>query len=198
MLASRSLMSSSLAVYARSSDYVAVGARRLVHAGDPARSAAAARAAGAAIERLDDTFRESLAERMPRRLNMERPATLVDGAERVRRVGRAVTALGPATTGHKSLEECGGNLDREVDALRSWYVQLGDALVHGAAIPPPHVRDVDGRTRVLECVRIAIAEREKAKIEGAVALLWASRYLDGLWRLESHLGQHAGEPWSAT
>jgi hypothetical protein len=125
-------------------------------------------------------------------------ASLVDGAERVRRVGQLLTVLEPATTGDASLERCGANLDREVDAMRSWYVQLGDALAHGAAIPPPHVRDLDGRARMLDCVRKTIAERAEPKIDSALALLWASRYLDGLWRLESHLGEHASQPWNAT
>jgi hypothetical protein len=81
-----------------------------------------------------------------------------------------------------------------VDALRSWFLQLGDALVHAAAIPPPHVRDADRRVRMLGCVRDAIAERDKGRVDRAIALLWASRYLDGLWRLESHLGEYHARP----
>jgi uncharacterized membrane protein YccC len=201
--ASALLRESLASAYARGADYVAVAVRQLVHVGGPARSdgpaqaAGAAMAAGAAIESLDDTFRQSLAERTPGRLNLEDVATLVDGAERLWRAGQSVTALGPVPAGG-DLERCGADLDHEVDALRSWYIELGDALVHRAAIPAPHVRDAAGHARLLECVRHAMAQRDGAKIDRALALLSASRHLDGLWRLESHLGQHPVQPWSAT
>jgi uncharacterized membrane protein YccC len=196
--ASALLRESLAAAYARSADYVAVATRQLVHAGDPTRADEAADAADAAIERLDDTFRESLAERTPSHVSTELAATLVDGAARVRRAGRSLVALGAATAGGTIPAGCGANLDREVDLLRSWYVQLGDALVNGAAIPGPHIPDAAGHARLIDCLREAVAGHEKGKIDGAIALLWARRHLDGLWRLESHLGRHAGPPWSAT
>jgi hypothetical protein len=91
------------------------------------------------------------------------------------------------------LERCGENLDAEVHALRSWYVTLGDALVHATAVPPPHMRDVEGRRRLLECVRDAIAGADKTMLRPALDLLWASQHLDTLSQLEEHLGRHAAE-----
>jgi hypothetical protein len=92
-----------------------------------------------------------------------------------------------------ALTPCGENLDGEIHALRSWYVTLGDSFIHSTAIPPPHVRDDQGRRRLLGCVRTAVAEGAGTKVRSALVLLWASQHLDDLWRLESHLGRSAAE-----
>ena len=68
-----------------------------------------------------------------------------------------------------------------------------DALARATAVPPPHTRDTDGRRRLLECVRDAVAGGDKTKLRPALDLLWASQHLDGLWQLEQHLGRHAAE-----
>jgi uncharacterized membrane protein YccC len=179
------------ASYARSADYVAAVARQLLGGGDQARSAGAAPAAAAALHRLDDAFRQYLAERSARRVNVESLGTLVAGAARVRRAGQSLSALGRMTEGDASLARCGANLDDEVDALRSWFVALGDSLVHATTAPPPHIRDTEGRRRLLECVREAVASGDETKQRPALVLLWASQHLDNLWRLESHLGREA-------
>jgi uncharacterized membrane protein YccC len=179
------------AAYARSADYVAAAARQLLGGGDQARSAGSAQAAAAALHRLDDAFRQNLAERSARRVNVESLGTLVASAARVRRAGQSLSALSRMTDGDASLPRCGANLDDEVHALRSWFVALGDSLVHATATPPPHIRDTEGRRRLLECVREAVASGDKTKLRPALVLLWASQHLDNLWRLESHLGREA-------
>jgi uncharacterized membrane protein YccC len=179
------------AAYARSADYVAAAARQLIGGGDPARSAGAPVAADAAIHRLDDAFRQYLAEPSARRVNVKNVGTLVAGAARVRRAGQSLSALGRMTEHDAVLARCGANLDAEVHALHSWFVTLRDSLVHATAAPPPHIRNADDRTRLLECVREAVASGDKTKLRPALVLLWASQHLDNLWRLESHLGRHA-------
>jgi hypothetical protein len=91
---------------------------------------------------------------------------------------------------HK-LGQCGANLDTEVHALRAWYVTLGDALVRGTTVPPPHVRDTEGRRRLVDCVREAISSGDRTRVRPALDLIWASQHLDTLWELEEHLGSHA-------
>ncbi len=183
--------------YRRSADYVAVTARQIIHGGDEPGSAGPAQAAAVAVHRLDDAFRQYLAERSARRVNVESVAALVAGAARVRRAGQSLSALGRMTDGDASLTHCGQNLDGEISALRSWYVTLGDSFVHSTAAPPPHIRDAEGRRRLLECVRDAVASGDKAQVRPALVLLWAGQHLDNLWRLESHLGRAAAEASSA-
>ena len=122
---------------------------------------------------------------------MESVGTLVAGTTRMRRAGHSLSALVAMTDGDAILARCAANLDAEVHALHSWFIALGEALVHATAAPPPHIRDAEGRTRLLECVREAVAGGDKTKLRPALALLWASQHLDNLGRLEANLGRQA-------
>jgi uncharacterized membrane protein YccC len=186
------------AAYARGADYVVATARQVIGEADPEDAAAAARAADAAVHRLDDAFRQYLAERSATTVNVEDVAALVGGASRVRRAAQSLTALARMADGDTRLGRCGHNLDRELDALQAWYVALGYALVNGRAVPAPHIRDADGNSQLLSCVREAARGRDKATVNAALALLWASQHLDNLWRLEAHLGKRANAAHAAS
>jgi uncharacterized membrane protein YccC len=186
------------AAYARGADYVVATARQVIEGNAAAAAGRAARAADAAGHRLDDAFRQYLAERAATAVNVEDIGTLVGGASRVRRAAQSLTALARMADGDTRLERCGHNLDRELDALQAWYVALGYALVNGRAVPPPHIRDADGNSRLLSCVREAARGRDKATVNAALALLWASQHLDNLWRLEAHLGKRANAAHAAS
>jgi len=189
------LLRESLAsAYARSADYVVATAHQLVVGRDTARSDDQAQLAAQAVHRLDDAFRQYLAERSAQKANIESAGTLVAGAARVRRTAQSLSALGLMTNGDARLTRCGENLDAEAHAVHSWYVALGDALVHDRTVPPSHIRDVDASRRLLECVHEAVAGGDKRKIRPALVLLWASQHVDNLWRLESHLGRHVSGP----
>ena len=103
--------------------------------------------------------------------------------------GRSETAR-PSTV-WSGAARCGVSIDREIQALRSWYVTLGDSIVNGTAVPRPQPPDPDGRRQLLECVRDAIVSGEESELRGALLVLWASHHLDVLRHLESHLGQQA-------
>jgi hypothetical protein len=179
------------AAYARGADYVGATARQLIEGADSGAADRAARAADAAVHRLDDAFRQYLAERSATETNVESIAAIVGGASRVRRAAQSLASLGRMADGDTRLERCGENLDREIHALQAWYVALGYALVNGRPVPPPHIRDAEGRSRLLACVRDAARGRDKPTVNAALVLLWASQHLDNLWRLESHLGERA-------
>jgi uncharacterized membrane protein YccC len=185
------LLENLASAYARSADYVVATAHQLVVGRDAARSDDQAQVAAAAVHQLDDAFRQYLAERSARKVNVESVGTLVAGAARVRRAAQSLSALGHMVNGDARLTSCGENLEAEAHAVRSWYVTLGDALVHDTTVPPPHIRDLGGRRRLLECVHDAVAGGDRQKIGPALVLLWGSQHLDHLWRLESHLGRHA-------
>jgi uncharacterized membrane protein YccC len=177
--------------YTRGADYVVATARQLIQGRASDDAARAGRGADAALHRLDDAFRQYLAERSATTVNVEDVGALVGGASRVRRAAQSLTALGRIAQGETRLERCGQNLDLELHALQSWYVALGYDLVNGRPVPPPHIRDAEGGSRLLECVREAARGRDKATVNAALALLWASQHLDNLWRLEAHLGERA-------
>ena len=182
--------------YSRSADYVSVTARLLTgsgHDGDPGR---AEQAAAAAIHRLDDAFRQYLAERSAKRTNPESTARLVAGAARVMRAGRSMAALnavpGDGDGGRPGgLGPYGEDLDGQVQAVRSWYVTLGDSLAHGTSVPPPQPVSLQDRGRLLGYLRNSSASGDAADLNDALLLLWASQHLDLLRRLEVHLGEQA-------
>jgi hypothetical protein len=95
------------------------------------------------------------------------------------------------TDGTTRLERCGENLDGELHALHSWYVSLGYALVNDRSVPPPHIRDTEGGSRFLRCIRDSARDRDKETVKAALVLLWSSQHLENLWRLEAHLGERA-------
>ena len=179
------------AAYARGVDYVVAPTRQLIDGGNVDATDRAAREADAAVHRLDDAFRQYLAERSATKLNVEDVAAIVGGASRVRRAAQSLSSLGSLMDGEVRLARCGANLDRELHALQSWYVAFGYALENDRTVPPPHIRDTDGRTRLLACVGEAARRRDKATTHAALMLLWTSQHLDNLWRLEAHLGERA-------
>ncbi len=176
--------------YARGVDYVVATARRLSEGGDSDASRAG-RAADAALHRLDDAFRQYLAERSATAYNVEDVAALVGSAARVRRAAQSLVALARMAESNKRLERCARNLDGELEALHAWYVALGYALVNRRQVPSPHIRDTEGRSQLLRCVRDAARGNDKATVNAALVLLWSSQHLDNLWRLEAHLGERA-------
>ncbi|MDP9304510.1 MAG: FUSC family protein [Actinomycetota bacterium] len=187
------LRESLASAYGRSADYVVATAGQIIAGGGQSGSAGPADAAAAAVHQLDDAFRQTLAERSAGGVNLESVGALVAGAARVRRAAQSLSALGRMTDGDPGLTQCGQNLDGEIHALRSWYITLGDSFIHSTAIPPPHIRDTQGRRRLLDCVRAAVAGGDRTKVRSALVLLWANQHLDDLWRLESHLGRSAAE-----
>ena len=178
------------AAYGRSADYVVATTREIIDESDSGSSAELAQTADAALHRLDDAFRQYLSERSATSVRLEEVAGLVAGAARVRRAGQSLSMLGRMTDDTR-LTRCGANLDGEIYAVRSWYVTLGDSFVHSTSIPPPHIRDAQGRAQLLECVRAAVSSGDGANARSALVLLWANQHLDALWRLESHLGKLA-------
>ena len=175
--------------YARSAEYVVTTARHVITGAGTADAGRAASAADAAAHRLDDAFRQYLTERSASRLNVEDVAAFVGGASRVRRAAQSLASLGRMTDGTGRLERCGENLDRELHALQSWYVGLGYAIVNRRPVPPPHIRDREGRSHLLACVRDAARASDKATVDAALVLLWTSQHIDNLWRLEAHLSE---------
>ena len=180
------------AAYGRSADYVVATAREIIDEAAAGSSEAPGQNAATALHRLDDAFRQYLAEGSATSMRLEEVGGLVAGAARVRRAAQSLSALGRMTGDDPRLTRCGANLDNEIYALRSWYVTLGDSFLHSTVIPPPHVRDTEGRARLLECVRAAISD-DGVHARSALVLLWANQHLDALWRLESHLGTLAVE-----
>jgi uncharacterized membrane protein YccC len=186
------LLRSDLAsAFARGADYVAATMRELAVGGDTSETARAARAADATAHRLDDVFRQYLAERSATRMNVEDVAALVGGAGRVRRAAQSLVALESMVDRSARLDHCGAHVEDELNTLHAWFIAFGDALVNQRAVPPPHLRDRDGRRELYECVRAAASSGDQASRRAALILVLAVQHLENLRRLEAHLGERA-------
>jgi len=124
----------------------------------------------AALERISGALRLACAEASLSDPQLATPAGLVAA-----RIGRGVAI----------------SVDGELQALQAWYIALGYALVNRRQVSPPHIRDTEGRSRLLTCVREAVDGRDKATVHAALVLLSSSQHLDNLWHLEAHLGARA-------
>ena len=180
-----------LAAYARGADYVLATTQHLIDGRGSEEAARADQAADTALHRLDDAFRQYLTERSATAFDVEDVGALVGGASRVRRAGLSLSTLGLMADGEAGLQSCGENLERELHALQSWYVTLGYSLENRRTVPPPHIRDAEGNSRLLACIRQAAGGRDKDMVKAALMLLWASQHLENLWRLEARLGERA-------
>jgi uncharacterized membrane protein YccC len=183
--------------YSRGADYVAVTARLLTGGGGPGKPGDPGQAelvATAAIHRLDDAYRQYLAEHSAKRANPESAARLVAGPARLMRAGRSMAALtGTLADGdwNASPGQFGDRLDGQVLAVRSWYVTLGDAIGNGTSVPPPQPPDPQDRRRLLQYLRDSSATGQPAALHEALLVLWASQHLEMLRGMEAHLVEPA-------
>jgi hypothetical protein len=111
----------------------------------------------------------------------------------VRLTAYSLSTLTPAPAGGPGLDQCADALAADVDAVRSWYISLADAIVDCTAAPPPHPRDGDEGRQVVRCAREALAAGDDSIVGPALSLLWASQHLDNLRRLGVRLIQPAAE-----
>jgi uncharacterized membrane protein YccC len=195
--AERLLRESLAAAYARSADYVASAAQRLIGAGGtpPTESAlASARAAArGAAHRLDDAHRQYLGEHRPEPANIDSVVTLVGGAARVRLAAYSLSTLTPAPAGGPRLDTCADALGADVDALRSWYLSLSSALADRTPISPTQPPDDSDGVEVVRCVSRAFAAGDEGTVGPALNLLWAGQHLDHLRQLAIQLTQATTE-----
>jgi uncharacterized membrane protein YccC len=187
--AATALRSNLAEAYSRGAEYVTATMHEMLGSGDPTAVQRSAASADASIHRLDDAFRQYLAERSATRMNAEDVAALVSGASRLRRAGQSLGALS-TTPDPGTLMRCGERLDPEVEVMRSWFVALGYALVTSGEAAGPHLRDGDGRRAVFDCARAA-AEGDPPAKRASLTLLWAVEHLEVLRQLESHVAARA-------
>jgi uncharacterized membrane protein YccC len=183
--------------YARSADYVASAAQRLIGAGgarptEGALGSARATARGAA-HRLDDAHRQYLTEARAQPANLESVAALVAGATRVRLAAYSLSTLTPAPASGTRLDTCADAFGADVDALRSWYLSLATALVDRTPISPADPRDDSDGDPVVRCVSRAFAAGDESLVGPALSLLWANQHLDNLRQLRAQLTQPTTE-----
>ena len=172
-------------------DYVVATVDQLIGRAQGSERANGGSAADAALDRLDDTFRQYLTERAATAITVEDIAALVSSAVRLRRSGESLAALSEMSGAGAALASCATNLEGELNAMQAWFVSLGRALAELRTVPPPHLPDTDGMRRLLDCIRSAARSRDKPTLHAALLLLWAAEHLESLRRLETYIATRA-------
>ncbi|HEX5145501.1 MAG TPA: FUSC family protein, partial [Conexibacter sp.] len=147
----------------------------------------------AAGERLDDVFRQYLAERTCARSNLPQLALLVAGGTRVRRTAamlRSGTARRLAQAGGRPDAARRAALDAQLDALRTWHLALAASLERASEPPVAQPPDAARRARMLGWLRDALAG-DPEQLPPALSLAWTDRHLDALRELERELSAAA-------
>lgn len=191
------LRSSLAAAYDASATYLSETVRDVLDDRPASELDRVRRAAVAASQRLDDTFRQFLAERSSGRLGFEQLCTLVAGVTRVRRsahtlrVGHALLPLAPILDGSPWLMGERALLERETAALGDWYAALGAAVGDDTAPPAPRGED-EGHDRRLRLVGPAGTAVGDDELLPSLAIAWAHEHVVHLRALEPHLVAAAG------
>ncbi|HEY0239959.1 MAG TPA: FUSC family protein [Friedmanniella sp.] len=145
--------------------------------------------AAAASRRLDDAFREYLAERGRKQSDLATVTALVTGVVAPRLVADAVLALWEREDGSRDGDRsaAGHELGRDADLVAGWYTELGQALASSSAPPAPADRDAAGDARLVDAVRRDLDDGSGMASPTAVRMIWTGDHLDALRRLQPAL-----------
>ena len=172
--------------YRTAADYLAESVAQLT-----ARRAAdldTAGVAAAAATRLDDAFRQYLAERGAKHVSLESVTALTNGAARVRLAGGAVRRLtgpAPGDVDDEALRATIGVLDRSTAEVADWYRSLADVFGTGSECLPV----VDGPSESFLDVVLPAVQRcgDPERAARAERLLWAGQYVGDVSQLRRGL-----------
>jgi uncharacterized membrane protein YccC len=148
----------------------------------------------AARQRLDNAFRQFLAEPGAKRIGMDHVAALAGAATQLRLVADSLEEL--STRGvHVPLPDdllaAGAELRAVSDGVDLWYRTLGDLLA-GRRTTVPTVDPPDSQLPedVIGHLRTGL-DADEAAAKHALLLLWSAQHLDSLRRIEPELVEAA-------
>ncbi len=139
--------------------------------------------AAAAAHRLDDAYRQFLAEPGREHLDIDSITALVTGATRVRLAAHSLATIAGETGAWADVAA----LDLDVTALRGWYLALAEATRGSGPIPPPEDRHEGPSMEVLRHLDEAVSNGDADRIRSAVGAALASNHVRDLRRYEPHL-----------
>jgi uncharacterized membrane protein YccC len=162
--------------YATSADYLAAAAT----AGE---TGDAQLAAGAATRRLDDTYRQFLAERGHEDIDMGSVSRLVTGATQVRLAAYALETMA-AETGRW---EASPALSAEASAMHGWYLELAEAIRRVAPSPLPEATPDGAADDALRRLDRAVHADDMGRIRTTLGAALASEQIADLRGFEAKL-----------
>jgi uncharacterized membrane protein YccC len=137
----------------------------------------------AAAHRLDDTYRQFLAEPGRERVDIHSIAILVTGATRLRLAAHSLSTIAVEAGRWDDIPV----LMREATTLRAWFLALSEAIRQTAPAPRPEDPSGEGTTEVLRYIDEAVRGRDRERIRAAVGAALARDHLNSIRRFEPHV-----------
>lgn len=186
------------AAYSEGVDYMAGSMDALFEGAGSDRLEAEADEARGSGRRLDDAFHQYVAERSPGHLEIDSLIVLIAGATRLRFIGhtvrdsQALWHLSPVSGGSDSLALSRQALDADLQAMRTWYRALGDAVLGAGDPPTPPPRPQGAGGQSLRWLHRATSPGQEAELRIRVATAWVGEHLDVLHDVQPRLSEAAG------
>ncbi len=179
--------------FADSAQYLSAAVASCVSRGDPTAAAVSpdkeGQRAAAAARRLDDAFREFLAERGTKHLRLADISTLVSGVAVLRLTAEAILDVwargGTASTG--GLSAAATELLATSTRLADWYGQTAGALAAAGTVPSPQHSDDLVDVRLVDAVRDGLSTADGRGCVTAVRMIWSAGHLDAARRLQAEI-----------
>jgi uncharacterized membrane protein YccC len=143
--------------------------------------------ATAAAWRLDDTFRNYLAEKGPKPLPLPDVTRLVTAVSGLRLAGDAVLDLWRNDDGEAlaDAETACHELLHGRDRLTGWYDDLAQSLQTGTPVRDPVPADHEGAARLLDAVHRDLGAHEEKVRAAAVRMVWTADHIDAARSLQA-------------
>lgn len=151
--------------------------------------------AAAAARRLDDAFREYLAERGRKPLRLAQVTSLLTGVAALRLVAEAVSGL-CAGAGSARIDAPRAQLEVIVTTERvtNWYAAMAQALAGAGSVPRALPRDDGYGLRLVEALGrdlVSVTAADGSVRTHLVRLVWTSDHVDAARRLQDLVEQPA-------
>ncbi len=182
--------------YAQCAAYLRTAAERgTVVDGSAQEVAAAGSRAAAAARRLDDAFREYLAERGNKRLSLAEVASLLTGVAGLRLTAEAVSepwtgaASARIDTPRAELE-----LIITTERVTNWFAAMAQAMTGAGMVPRALPQDGASASRLVEALSqdLESVDAPEASVKAhTVRLVWTSDHLDAARRLQDQVEEPA-------
>jgi uncharacterized membrane protein YccC len=181
--------------YAECAAYLRIAAESGAALDGSAAAGSAASRAAAAARRLDDAFRQYLAERGRKQLSLAEVAALLTGVAGLRLTAQAVSELWTAD-GSAQIDAPRAQLELIVTTERvtNWFAAMAQAIPGAGTVPRPLRQDPDSDRRLVEALGRdleAVAAPDAPVSAHAVRLVWTIDHVDAARRLQELVEQPA-------
>jgi hypothetical protein len=145
--------------------------------------------AAAASRRMDDTFREYLAERGAKTVPLADITRLVSGVVGLRLAADAVLDLWERDGNTPSGDRTAARLEvlQHMEQVRDWYDEFAESLEGKHTVPESLDRDAEADGRLVRAVQHDLRDEDGKATSTAVRMIWTGDHLDAVRRLQPTL-----------